>query len=415
MRHINRRLVVMVSAIAVAAIAIGGSLAYRTGPAEAEGNAAPLTGSPTPAPTPSATPTPAPPAAAPTATPATVAPRTPSTKPPAKSTKPPEPPTTTSLTGPTHVTLNVSKLPRGRAPQVPYLVDREIRGGSASAVTVPGTGGVIAIGRLEHDTLAVVSLNRDVNSGTELLRLQNGTVRRTPGVTSLVTTRDQSAAAYAASRISSLGAQTKGGTVYAETYHSVKSLKLPESWNVEVLAFADGKVYFRSAATERGQRSLYAWTPGASAAVKVKSVPSPTAVSANGRYAAAMESLTDAGSCSSVVEIATGRRLFRTCDNVLTAFNPSGSTVTGGPAYQDGYCDLMNGALDVSGKLLREWKGCFHQAEFEDDQHVLMVAVAEGGGGDPGTKSAIVRCTITTGECELATPISTDKTLRIGT
>jgi len=398
MRHTNRRLVILVSAIAVAAVAIGGALAYRTGPAEAEGRAAPLTGTPTPTPIPSRTPIVS---RTPSVTPST----TPTTKTPSPSATP---------TGPTKVTLTVSKLPEGREPQVPYLVDREVRGGSGTVTKLPGTGGVIAVGRLDQGVLAIV---QDGNDGTELLKMDyNKVVRRTPGVSSLVTTRDQSAAAYAAARISSMGRAVKGGTVYAETTHSLESLKLPDSWNLQVLAFADGKVYYRAASTEQGPWALYSWTPGASAAVKVKSVVSPTAVSPNGRVAASMGTLNDSGSCSSVVEVGTGRQLFRTCDNMVSGFTPDGTTAIGGSAYGDGYCDTAQVALDVdTGKLIREWKGCFHQSVAEDDQHVLIVAVASGGGGDPGTKSAIIRCTISTGACELATPISTDKALRIGT
>ncbi|WP_350279350.1 hypothetical protein [Kribbella sp. HUAS MG21] len=407
MQHINRRLVITVSVIAVAAVAVGGAFAYRIGPAEADGSAAPLTGTPTPTPTPTTTPTP-------NRTPVTSG--TPSVRPSATSPTPTRKPpaTTATVSGPTKVDVAVSKLSEGREPQVPYLVDREIRGGSGDVVKLPGTGGVIAVGRLGEGALAIV---QDGNDGTVLLKTQyDQVVRRTPGVTSLVTTRDQSAAAYAAARISSLGAAVKGGTVYAETTSSVRSLKLPDSWNLQVLAFADGKVYFRSASTQDGPWSLYSWSPGASAAVKVKSVVSPTAVSANGRVAASMQTLNDAGSCSSVVEVGSGRQLFRTCDNMVSGFTPDGATAVGGSAYGDGYCDTIQVALEVStGKLLRQWKGCFHQSVAEDDQHVLIVAVASGGGGDPGTKSAIIRCTITTGACELATPISTDKALRIGT
>ncbi|MET9317061.1 hypothetical protein ABZX12_35025 [Kribbella sp. NPDC003505] len=409
MRHTNRRLVILVSAIAVAAVAIGGALAYRTGPAEAEGLAAPLSGSPSPSPTPTPAPTPAP-TPIPAASRTPIVSRTPSVTPPTAKTSSPS----ATATGPTKVTLTVSKLSEGREPQVPYLVDREVRGGSGSVVELPGTGGVIALGRLDADVLAIV---QDGNDGTELLKTENAkVVRRTPGVTSLVTTRDQSAAAYAAARISSMGQATKGGTVYAETTSSLKSLKLPDSWNLQVLAFADGKVYYRAASSEDGAWALYSWTPGAAAGVKVKTVVSPTAVSANGRVAASMGTLNDSGSCSSIVEVGSGRQLFRTCDNQVSGFTPDGSTAIGGSAYGDGYCDTAQVALDVTtGKLIREWKGCFHQSVAEDDQHVLIVAVASGGGGDPGTKSAIIRCTITTGACELATSISTDKALRIGT
>ena len=50
----------------------------------------------------------------------------------------------------------------------------------------------------------------------------------------------------------------------------------------------------------------------------------------------------------------------------------------------------------------------------EDDQHVLVVAYATPAGQDTKVKTAIIRCTISTGACELATPIGTDTPLVIG-
>ena len=53
-----------------------------------------------------------------------------------------------------------------------------------------------------------------------------------------------------------------------------------------------------------------------------------------------------------------------------------------------------------TGALLHEWSGVFRQKVAEDDQHLLILA-------DDGEQSpaSIIRCTITTGACELATPL----------
>ncbi|HET6989296.1 MAG TPA: hypothetical protein VFI00_21895 [Kribbella sp.] len=396
MRPKNGRLIALVAAVAVAAIAIGGALAYRQGPQNAAlAEAAPLSGSTSP--TRTSTPTPAP---SKTPTPSTT------------TQQPPTPSAPVTSSGPTKITLNVSKLPKGRAPQIPYLVGRELLGGAGSATKIPGTGGVVDVGRLDDTVLAVVL----TDNGTELVKVRDdAVVRRTAGVSSLVTSTDQSGAAYAASRPSSLGAAEKGGVVYAESGDSVRSLKLPNSWNLGVLALVDGKVYFRSGDTRDGAWKLYAWSPGDANATVIKTVTSPTALSGNGRVAAAVSLINDSGSCSSIVEVATGRQLFRTCENMVTGFTPDGLTAIGGAAYGDGYCETAQAALESNtGRLVREWKGCFHQAVAEDDQHLLMVAVASGGGGDPGTKSAIIRCTVNTGACELATSISTDVALKLG-
>jgi len=385
----NGRLVALVASTAVAAIVIGAAVAYRQGPQAAQADAAPLSGSPSPTPKPTLTPS---------ATPVTT----------------PKPPSSAPVTssGPTTITLNVAKLPKGRAPQMPYLIDRTVLGGAGYDTKIPGSGGVVSIGRLDSTVLAVVL----TDDGTELVKLGPGDdVRHTPNVSSLVTAPDQSVAAYAAAGISSLGRATKGGTLYAENFGSVKSLKLPDVWNLQVLSYVGGKVYYRAGASESGGWKLYTWTPGATTPDLVKTVTSPTAVSDDGRLAASAQLINDGGSCSSVVEVASGKQLFRTCENMISDFTPDGSVAVGEPDYGEGYCSLKQTALDAhTGKVIREWKGCFHRTVAEDDQHFLFVAVASGGGGDPGTKSAIIRCAIDTADCELATTITTDLALAVG-
>jgi glutamine amidotransferase-like uncharacterized protein len=53
--------------------------------------------------------------------------------------------------------------------------------------------------------------------------------------------------------------------------------------------------------------------------------------------------------------------------------------------------------------VIREWGGgpSFRQTVAEDDQHLLILA--DDG---PDTKAAIIRCTVTDGQCELATPLA---------
>ncbi|MFK4083967.1 hypothetical protein ACI2LF_07660 [Kribbella sp. NPDC020789] len=385
----NGRLIAAVASVAVAAVAVGAALAYRQGPQNAAADAAPLSSSP------SAT-SPATQATSPAlATPSSIA---------------------APSAGPAKITLAISKLAQGREPQVPYLIGRQIRGGSGSDVVVPGKGSVITLGRLDGNTLVVVHDPEATSDTTELLRLDPaGAVRRTPGVSSLVTSSDQRAAAYAAAQLSSLGEAKKGGTVYSETGAGVQTLKLPNVWNLQVLAYTGGKVYYRAADQDTGPWRLFSWVPGSETIRMVSSVVSPTAVSADGSTAASMGVINDDGTCSNVVRLPAGTQLFRTCEYAIDGFTPSGVTAYGGPAHRDGFCDGLVAAFDAgSGKVLHEWKGCFQEIGAEDDQHVLAVAYATPAGQTEKVKTAIIRCTITTGACELATPIGVDTPLVIG-
>ena len=371
MRRTNGRMVILVAAVAVGAVVTGGALAYRQGPEPGtQAEAAPLSS------TPSATPSTAKPSA--TSTPSTT---TPTKKAPVKS------------------TVVLSKLTKGREPQVPYLVGREVRGGAGGPIKIPGTEQIQQVARINDDALAVVSKG----AGSELLRVDSaGEVTRTPDVTAMVTTDDGSAAAYVASRSDESGQELKGAIVYAES-NGVEKLSIPDLWDVWPLAYVEGKVYYRATANRQANRwSLYEWTPGDSKAKEIETVVSPTGVSSDARTAASLSVLSNSSSCSNVTEVATGKRLWRTCDYQVHGFTPDGTTAIAAPAYQDGYGDGLAAALDVEkGDLLHEWSGTFRQTVAEDDQHLLLLA--DDG---EGTKASIIRCTITTGACELATPLA---------
>jgi hypothetical protein len=177
---------------------------------------------------------------------------------------------------------------------------------------------------------------------------------------------------------------------------------VPNVWNASLVGYVNGKVYFQASATEAGNTwTLYEWAPGASKATQLKTVPKPTAVSGDGTTAASLTTLTDQHSCTSVVSIPTGKRLWRTCEYQVDSFTRDGATAIAGPLYRDGYGDGLAAALDAkTGVLLHEWSGVFRQTVAEDDQHLFLLA-------DTGqeTPASIIRCTIPTGTCELATPL----------
>jgi hypothetical protein len=388
MRQLNARLTVVVAAVAVAAVVGGGVFAYRQGPQDSDTSASPLGGplSPRSTPTPKPTPTPTPkPSATPSGTPS-VAPSTPAAN---------------AFTGPKKVKVSLSKLDAGRAPQVVHVLDRVVSGGPDQAFKAPGTNPIVAVAQAEETTFVLESREPDL----VLVRTSNdGQSSEVRNVTTLVGAVDGSLAAFASQKQKSTGEQLAGSTVYAEGSAANRyKLSLPNAWNVRVIAVAAGKVFYAATPKESGVPRLYTWVPGRSSATAVKGITSPTAVSADGELVAAAETIGGAGSCSNVSELATGKRLWRTCEYMIAGFTPDKSIAIGTPAYGDGYAPLGSWLLDgKTGALLREWSGvAFREVRAEDDQHLLM-EVDDG----PETKGAIIRCTISTGDCERATPIT---------
>ncbi|MFG1906450.1 hypothetical protein [Kribbella sp. NPDC048928] len=382
----NGRLVALVAAVAVAAITGGGALASRQGPADANGSATPLSTSPSTAPS-------------------TPAPTTTTAKP-----TPTKVPPSTTPTGLVKTKIVLKNLTQGRAPQITYLAGRTIRGGAGEDVKVPGTAQIQAVARLGGSSFAVVTKK----FGTELLTLNNVTgevTRRTPDVTQIVTTDNGSAAAYIATHVKETGEETAGATVYAEEANSdvwPRTITVPGVWNARIHGYFDGTVYFDAAPTQSGATVLYRWKPGEPKAIAIKSIPNALAMSSAGT-AGSLTTLSDQNSCSSLLAVPAGTRLWRTCDYMITGFTPDAATVIAGPKYQDGYGDGIAAVLDAkNGAPLHEWSGVFRQAIPEDDQHLLLLA-------DDGeqTPASIIRCTISSGACELATPLAKGD-LRIG-
>jgi hypothetical protein len=375
----NGRLVVIVASVAVAAVVVGGVVAYSHGPRSLGGTAAPLSAPGTPAAsgrtTPPATPTP-----------------------PAK--------TVSKSIGAVKITLDLAKLSKGRDPQVAYLVGRVVRGGAGGPETIPGKADIQQVGRVNGLVLAVVTKGM----GTELLKLgpATGGVERIPDVTAVVTSADGDLAAFSTTRIGTQGEALKGGTLYSDNGGvETHKLDLPSAWELRVRAVVDGMVYFEAADKEGAPTELRSWKPGEATVTPLK-VSSPTGVSPDGKLVASMGLISDSGSCSNVAELATGKRLWKTCESSVEGFTPDGRTAFGGDAYPDGYCGGTATALDaVTGVMLRQWKSCFFQTVPEDDQHLLIVADATDGGGEDGYgQRGILRCDVTTGVCELATPLS---------
>jgi hypothetical protein len=382
MKRQNGLLVALVAAVTVAAVVLGGTIASRQGPHDDVAQAVPLPALSTPIPRPN-TPTPKPPSTTPSAPVST-----------------PVPLSEPTSTGPTKITLQVSKLSTGRQPQIPYLTGRQVRGGAGGPVDIPGKDDILEFARVGGSVLALTTDEK----GSNLLRLDANGPASIPGVNHLVATDDQRGAAYSA--IPGLP-PTEGGTLYADTGSEVKSLKLTKGWNFQVIAMVADKVYFQSSNVlgSGATWSTYTWTAGESKTTLVKSIPDATRLTSDGRTAASTLLANENGSCSGISAVETGQRAWKTCDYHLEGFNPGGTVVFGTPSGDDGPCISAEAALDAkTGRLIRQWKGCVQSTAPEDDEHLLMVAVASGSGET--ARSAIIRCAIGTGDCELATPVA---------
>ena len=100
-----------------------------------------------------------------------------------------------------------------------------------------------------------------------------------------------------------------------------------------------------------------------------------------------------------------GTQLWRSCQYQLTHLSPGKVFGIGIPSGSAPYGDLQTVALDVqTGNRLRQWTGpSLRGSGVEDDDHLLLQWHDQDG---PTSRSALVRCLVSTGSCELATPLS---------
>ncbi|MFC9687584.1 hypothetical protein ACFTSF_03525 [Kribbella sp. NPDC056951] len=363
MSNRNRPLVIAVAAVAVVAVAGGGMLAAARGPESQTGAAAA-------------------PLSVPTIPPVTL----PASK----------------------VVIDATKLPTGRTPQVSYLRGRTVQGGISSPVKVPGSVPVEAVARLWDTTMAMEVPN--ANSSSLVVLDEAGKVtQRLPGIDSLVTSADGNAAAFATG-----GRYTghDGGTVhFRSTDGKDLTLDHARAREIEVLAVVDRSVYLSSRPEDSKTPNLYRWDVDASTVAEPLKVARPVAVSPDGTLAAGLPVFTDSGLCSVVTDLAKNRQQWRTCQYRLDNFSPRNAFVIGyAPNAGSPYGESTASALDAkTGKVLRTWLAeSLRNAVPEDDDHVLFEWHNQAG---PESRSAVVRCTVSTGQCELASPLSPEPLL----
>ncbi|HZO69992.1 MAG TPA: hypothetical protein VFB74_33775 [Kribbellaceae bacterium] len=381
---LNPKILGLVAGVALGAVGIGAAVASQQVPEIAQGN-----GQATPISASSAPPSPT------TPTPSAQVPSTKPSAPPGQTAKPPVEPAR-----PVTAKLDLNKLGRGKAPAVPYVSRRTVISGD---LRIPQTGGDGTVTDLAEAAggLLIVTQVTDTMTGMQVFDAAGKRTAVINHVTTVESSADAATSAYTVQPRSSDGSEIAGFSVTFRDNRTgrTKNLTVPGQLGARVEAVTGTTVYFSSEPREASSaRSLYRWRTAGSAAQRVGTVPQPTAVSADATLAASMTSITDYGSCSALVDVSSGTARWKTCDFQIEQISPSRTRVLAGPAYADGYAPLELSALDArSGKLLRKWTGLpFIRSVLEDDDHVLTVDEQDG-------KSAIVRCTISTGACELAT------------
>lgn len=384
MERKNGRLVALVSSVAVAAVVIGGVLAYRQAPNEGGGSAAaPLPGQPTPKASVKT------PARTPVVTPSSTPPSTPSSTPP-------------PTAHPVEIEVDLATLATGRGTDVTHVAGREVRGGGPT-VKIPGSQRIVEFARLGNGVLALV---RTATGSDELLIVgKEQPTRRIPNVTTLAADERGTAAAYSTSAVTPDGIVSGGGSVhYLSASGTTKTVAFPAgSSTPKVVAVLGGKVYYRSMDDQAEFGRLFAWTPGTTPKL-VNPMTGPTALSRDGRYASSFGNGSN-NVCNGVHLVATGKKLWETCKADLTDFTPDGR-VTVSSGYAGNTPLVRIAAQDTrTGKLIHAWTGFFVRAIAEDDQHLL---ISTGG----ATGASLVRCKITTGACDYAVPPS-DTELRL--
>ncbi|MEV6415113.1 hypothetical protein [Kribbella sp. NPDC051718] len=328
-------------------------------------------------------------------------PSTPTSRPSgAPSTKPSEP---AEPSGAVKQTIDLTKLKQGAAPATSYVDGRTVHVGGTKFTLPASDGPVWDVARTGTGALV---LHRPKENGNAVLTTwTNGSRGESVNdVTTVASSADQASSAYGVQPTNADGTALPRFTLTWRDNPSGEKYSLQVNGQHEpmVLAVQGSEVYF-SASNKSEKQSLYKWTAGDDAAKPVTAVPDPSAVSPNLKLAASIVSTTDDGSCTALIDLATARKSWATCEYAVDELYANGAYALGGPAYRDGYGDGLFAAIDVrTGHAVREWSGgsavAIISSVMEDANHILVLA-------EQGGKTAIARCTPQTGACELATPL----------
>jgi len=330
----------------------------------------------------------------------------------APSTTPSKPPgntpttarTSTAPSGPVKLTLDLTKLKQGAAPSTAYVDGRTVRIGGTKFTLPASDGPVWDVARTGSEGALVLHSPKDDGKGV-LTTWSGGSRGETVNdVSSVLSAADHSTSAYTVQPTTADGTELPRFTLtWRDNASGEKySLQRTGEHGPIVHAVQGSEVYF-SALSKSEKQTLYKWTAGEVAPRPISAVPTPSAVSSDLVLAASIVSQANDGSCTALVELASAKKRWTTCDYAVDELRSGSDFALGGPAYRDGYGDGLFAALNLkTGKAVREWSGgsavAIISTVMEDADNVLVLA-------EQGGRTAIARCAPKAGTCELAAPL----------
>lgn len=288
---------------------------------------------------------------------------------------------------PSVLTVNLSDLDPGDSPAVPYLAGDQV-------ITDEGS---VDIG-VDADRVAQLAY-----AGGEVFF----TVRDEEGALTLRSTDGSEQAVDAGPWSSPDGryvAYLVDGTLEVEDFDGGAGGTLDVgAATISSLTFSGDEVFV----IDGNDSALLRWRIGDPAAVTVRGVARPTAVSSEAGLVADMYRIDDleASSCTQVEPLGDGEALWETCDHRVVGFSPDGRYAWGSGSYADGAGDGYVVVLDaLTGEQVMRVDGTDSPRSplsivdgiFETDTALLLAA-------EQGGESTLVRCDLTTGGCERAT------------
>lgn len=314
--------------------------------------------------------------------------------PPAAVPSTPSTPVPSTTRPPAEIVLDPGRLDRGPAPAVAYVDERMLIAGYTEARTEDP---IIAGVRAGNGLMAIVA-RTDLYTQLRIFAANGRFLRSVDDVGTLRSSTRGDYTAYATEEFTSNGDPVRGSTLTWVDHARSRSRQLsrPRDYQVRILLIDQYRVVFASRSSPTAAPVLYRWDAATSGRVEqAAGIERPTAVADLGSQVATLDP------CTRVISSWSPRtEYWRTCDHRVIAFGPRGRTVLASPADAgDGPAPTSAAVLDNSnGKVLRQWSGVpIVQTGYEDEDNVLLVT-------EKGSRGAIVRCSISTGRCELATP-----------